>query len=932
MKWLRIFASTIIVMSSYLRTVVHAQNLPDTVLIKEYKNKAINFAESGNLDSALFYFREALKCTQNDEIGAARIYNNIGIVYNNFRSADSALYYFNKSEQILIKYPIHRSMMASLHNSRGTLFLKSLDYEKAIQYFMNALSNLSEISGQDSQKIVQVNRNIGLAYYNQGKYNKSIQFFKNCVQLKLYQPHVKIINIYDDLARNYNKLDSLTMADSLFRFSINYLMQQEGAQLKLANSYNHYGLFFYGIGEYEKALLWFNDAHNIYCETDTYKPVENSKILFNIGKAHFKQCSLDSALYYYQKAVSKVVKNFDNENMKANPTLDDTIFDYLHLSHILSKKAEVFWEIYGISNDISDLHACSKTNDLAIQLLEKKRIEVMDESKNLFVSVAEPAYENAIKFTLELLQRTRDICYKDTLFHLAERGKSALLRSSLQALQYKNLAGIPDSIQEYERTLKIAMSRLNKKINYNDINSISNKSNYSDLLIVTQKYDSLVDYIRINYTEYYALKHGDQVIPTAILQKRIPENQAIIEYTLLDRSAADETILICVITRDRNEIIMADIDTAFSSNFESYLKALKNNDFKNHTKDDLEEFKHAAFGLYSKLIGPLAHIVKDKQLIIIPDGYLWYIPFESLLTNQVYSVKINYSELPYLIKKHPISYGYSATIMYGIKGDQSKRLDRKVLAMAPFAKNDDRDNDSIAAILRHYDPPLKLLPGSGDEANMACSIFGGDALLADQATEKNFKDLSSLYQIIHLISHGIIDDNNPLYSRIPMYPESGDTVDFELQTYELFNRQFSAELAVLSACNTGMGKLQKGEGIMSIARGFAYAGVPSIIMTLWSVQDYSSTRLIESFYGYLRDGNDKAVALKQAKIDFLAGAKPLEAHPHFWAGYVCIGETAPITRSDYNLWLLLTIIPLIFGLHFWWRRAIGRKHQVKSYL
>ena len=136
-----------------------------------------------------------------------------------------------------------------------------------------------------------------------------------------------------------------------------------------------------------------------------------------------------------------------------------------------------------------------------------------------------------------------------------------------------------------------------------------------------------------------------------------------------------------------------------------------------------------------------------------------------------------------------------------------------------------------------------------------------------------------------------------MYSKLVFTPNIDKKEDGLLNTYELFNMNLHAELAVLSACNTGSGKLQLGEGIISIARGFFYAGVPSVVMTLWSVEDNSSALLMELFYKHLTEGLAKDEALRQAKLDYLKQSDQLTSYPYYWAGYVNIGDNAPLENS-----------------------------------
>ncbi len=123
---------------------------------------------------------------------------------------------------------------------------------------------------------------------------------------------------------------------------------------------------------------------------------------------------------------------------------------------------------------------------------------------------------------------------------------------------------------------------------------------------------------------------------------------------------------------------------------------------------------------------------------------------------------------------------------------------------------------------------------------------------------------------------------------------AGSKEDGYLNTYELFGLHLPGQLAVLSACNTGSGKLERGEGIISLARGFFYAGIPSVVMTLWEIEDHSSADLMARFYENLKLGLPNDIALQQAKIAYLEGAGKLQSHPYFWAGYVSIGKTDPV--------------------------------------
>jgi CHAT domain-containing protein len=158
--------------------------------------------------------------------------------------------------------------------------------------------------------------------------------------------------------------------------------------------------------------------------------------------------------------------------------------------------------------------------------------------------------------------------------------------------------------------------------------------------------------------------------------------------------------------------------------------------------------------------------------------------------------------------------------------------------------------------------------------------------------------------------HTLIDPKNPTYSQLVFSaPDTtNSTDDGVLYTSELFSMSLQSKMAVLSACQTGDGAIIEGEGILSLARGFFYAGVPSVVMTLWSVDDARSALIMESFYKYLKKGYSKGHALRQAKLDLLETGDPLTAHPRFWAGYVSIGNQNPVTKNNQWLFFLAGLI------------------------
>jgi CHAT domain-containing protein len=240
-----------------------------------------------------------------------------------------------------------------------------------------------------------------------------------------------------------------------------------------------------------------------------------------------------------------------------------------------------------------------------------------------------------------------------------------------------------------------------------------------------------------------------------------------------------------------------------------------------------------------------------------------------------------------------------------------------------------RDNDFLEQYREHLVP----IPGVKDEVRMINRLVDGDIYLDEEATETRFKQNAENYDILHLAMHTIVNNEDPMYSKLAFVQNIDSLNDGFLNTYEIYNMRFNARMAVLSSCKTGFGKLMKGEGVMSLARGFMYAGCPSIVMTLWEVSDKSGAKLMQDYYQSLIKGKSKAKALQEAKINFLKKADNLKANPYFWSTYVLIGDANPIYEKDRSFLYWIGALILVTGvfLAVYLRNQRRKRQQDKDY-
>ena len=326
-----------------------------------------------------------------------------------------------------------------------------------------------------------------------------------------------------------------------------------------------------------------------------------------------------------------------------------------------------------------------------------------------------------------------------------------------------------------------------------------------------------------------------------------------------------------------------------------------------------QNYISAARALYDSIFQPIAHriIPRYKKLIIIPDGELSDLPFDALLKERPDDIE-EFSEFAYLVKDLQISYNYSATLLEEM--EQKKHVSPKSrelwLGVAP---------EFTGRPLQDV-PNLKLAPlvYNKEEIDSIKKKIGGAVLVGDKARETSVLQQASNYKILHLSTHGqadsIIGENSFLaFSEIPNGVE-----DEILFTRELYNQRLNNDLVVLSACETGIGELRRGEGVISLSRGFSYAGAKSIVTSLWQVKELPTKELLTSFYNKLiAQELSKGEALRQAKLEMINSEGP---EPYYWAGFIPIGDMSPIAspKKDRSIWLWLILGLLTIGISARW--------------
>jgi CHAT domain-containing protein len=458
--------------------------------------------------------------------------------------------------------------------------------------------------------------------------------------------------------------------------------------------------------------------------------------------------------------------------------------------------------------------------------------------------------------------------YREQCFYFAEKSKSAVLLGAISDTNAKSFAGVPEDLLQEENSLKAALALVSQKLAQKPTEE-EEKYLRETAFHLNQSYQSFVQNLEKQYPEYFNLKYNVASPSIADIQTRLDAKTAVISYFIDDSKRDSPTRLYTYIITHKSFKIT---DQKLPDDYDRSITGLRNGLY--YMGEDA--FIASAVKLNNLLIPKISRSIKD--LVILPTGRMSVIPFEALLTKPVKDFTTPYPSLPYLLKKYAIRYEFSAGLLLQKKETGSSSI-ASALLCAPV-NFPSRDN-------------LNALPGTEQEINtiqnlLASKNISTEVLLQGKANETAIKsDKLKSHTLIHLATHGIVDENNPELSRIFLQTDS-EAEDGNLFSGEIYNLHLNADLVTLSACQTGLGKISKGEGVIGLSRALVYAGAKNIMVSFWSVADESTAELMTDFYKLLleKPAINYSENLRAAKLNMINSKF---AAPYYWAPFILIG-------------------------------------------
>lgn len=467
-----------------------------------------------------------------------------------------------------------------------------------------------------------------------------------------------------------------------------------------------------------------------------------------------------------------------------------------------------------------------------------------------------------------------------SLVNIMENNRSQHLAKEFEA-KHQQFLHIPDSLFTERNLLKIELAGYERE-------GMHTEEEYEILQTALQNVEAKMQQADGRHYSFFGGTFDIREV-----QSEMRENEYIVRYVV-----AEENLYAYILQKDGISILKLGNKDTLLSLTEQYYETIKN---KHH------DYVGQAIELYAVLIDPLKlPLDRLKNLVIIPDNKLNYLPFETLIHSE--------SKRP-LVTMCPISYSHGLRLwLLQRKAVSSAKGKQYFAAFAPqYSSNYLLSFDDNHPVHRNR---LQDIKAATHEAVQLAQHVGGRLYRGANATKHGFLQQATAYKIYHFAMHALLDEDNHLHSSLVFQEEE------HLYFHELYGLHFPAELVVLSACNTGIGNLENGEGLMSLSRALTYAGVGSSVYSLWEVPDAETAEIMLSFYEHLKAGHSKVESLTKAKRDFLAN-NPMKSHPFFWAGFVVNGNTKPLDDVGISLWYLWPILgglALVVLLLLWRKR------------
>ncbi len=925
------------------RFIILVNNFQFIIEGDKYKKQADESYSRAEYDNSIKLYQKSFdlygKALWNKSIYISLIYKELGSTYNAKGEYDRAIEFHNKAlESKLEIFGEKHPDVAECYNELGECYRGKADFNKAISYYNKSLVICNELYGENFFGIPVLYNNIALVYHSKGDNDRSIEYSNKALNMyiKIFgENHTYTAGSYNNLGLAYIDKEDYDRAIGYHEKALAIYLEVLGDKHPLiATSYNNLGLAYENKGDYDRAIGYYEKSLAIKLDVLGDKHPDRANSYNNLGTAYFYKGDYDLAIGYLEKALAIRLEVLGSIHASTATSYNNLGKAYEHKGDYDRAKG-----YYGKALDISkasesnqDTVLISKNfGKLYIQIIRYKEsfsafltgIEIIEKVRKLNLSggtdftsrninsyyhAANAGYlNNDLNSMFNISERMRAMGYIERLSL-----KGAMDAAGISTEQSKKLLQLKDDIERLSSLRQKLIS-----VPVSSMNEIQKKEHDAKFEKVSNELaQAVTDFTKLDTefmkNEKYKLLRDTSVVSVTEAEKLCGKDGAIIEYIIPEKPDKYMKPYAIIITGSTIKAVELDSDYDYSDQIGKYRKAIK--DSKKTESDQL------GAELYTKLIEPANSFINStdiKKLIIVPDGSLAFLPFDSIKTK----------ENKYLSERYELNLTPSVTVssmiknrkydkkdnlmafgggLYSSSGESKTRGESSFRGIAV----DDKQKEKLAA--KAYNSPMEYynaqqlgwadLPGTEREVTVINEKIynkkNTDVYTGSKVSEENLKSLSKdgrlkKYSSIHLACHGYYDPEYPGYSAVVFSEVSGkmknSNEDGYMSVEETALLNLQSDIVVLSACETGLGRMVSGDGVIGLTRAFQVAGSNRVLVTLWPVSDDATEAFMISFYGKVKSGLSYSQALVKVKDEFRrSGGKSGSDYsaPYFWAGFV----------------------------------------------
>jgi len=896
-----------LLLGCFISAIAYGQETVDSVryLYSEYRQARV----SGNFVRSEILLKQILNGNfQITDHQIAHLRNALGYIYYETGHFKEALEEYRMAESLVsIEDPGTLQLRISIHINQGLLYSGLGDYTNALEYNNEAERLLNLIPAWDSisyskQSTLLVNK--GIALYHLERDEESMEVLKECAQIKEKHKHPYLGSVYFNLGRVYERLEDPELARENYLKGIGrWTVEYDSDYYELANIYLHFGQFLAACGQDEEGLVYLQKALQNY--KHNYGPSHplTAACYENLARYSLNQARCKDALGYLQEAMHAIENSgHDLTLLKILATKTDVLEGVSVHSSIAEEKLEY-------------LQAALTTNSLSIDVLNRvQNAFLSSESRILMTSGQKNLFTTGIRLNLEMYKQSGNKTFIDEAFLMAAKGKSGELMFEMNNKEWLYLESLTDTMAISASELKQQIAHLSNLLQTKTMalnpDSAQLDSWQDQLFHTRDSFNRHMEQLRRDFPQMGHFELSNIDISMKQIRRNLNRNETLVEYFMTGAEDADkEQLFIFVISKNECHFYQSPVDSLFHQNLETIIDKLHAFVPYNETREQFDSLKLALFGIYQDLIQPVESQFRGRNLLIVPDETLSFVPFDALITHLDSDSIINYAGMPYLLQDYNISYMYNSQLINRKRSWDLRFPD--VTAWIP--------EQTKSATQR-----FGKLQGAMEEVQDIMELVKGRSI--QQSLEK--PELVSLLEensILHLAMHSLATENTGKSPYFILDTLRDPMLANRMHDYEINALHLSTPMVVLSSCETAGGFLHSGEGIMSLSRSFLQAGASSVVHTLWPVEDAKSREIMVAYYREIKRGHSKSEALSNVKKQYMLEQPPFYTHPYYWAAFQITGDTSPLHSKRRVSFIIGSFLMALLIFYYLKRRSFLRR-------